>query len=89
MSCGTYGQYSVESDSEGWPTFFSDQGKRERITRQVRDILVEFGPLSLNAIYDIGKAKHGWKICATWDGIYAVVERATRAVAEPVWRVNK
>lgn len=87
MACGTYGQYSVEVDAAGWPTFFEER-RRAVITAQVRDILVEFGPLSLNAIYDIGKARHGWKICATWDGIFAVLERAARTVADPVWKLK-
>jgi hypothetical protein len=88
MSCGLYGQYPVESDSLGWPTFFSDQEGREQITKQIRDILVEFGPLDLRSIYEIGRIRHDWKICVAWDGIFAVIERAARNVAEPVWKLK-
>jgi hypothetical protein len=86
--CGTYGQFRVESDSYGWPIFFADLHKRELITKKVEEILKTHGPLGLNEIYQILKRETGWNLGATWDGIYAVIERAARSVAEPVWKVR-
>ena len=87
MSCGMYNQYKVESDCEGWPIFFS--GDRNLLVSQVKEILTECGEMSLSEVYYFGKLKFKWDFGSTWDGIYALVERAVRTVADPVWRLYK
>jgi hypothetical protein len=89
MPCGLHDQYAVESGTAGWPAQFD--GDKELLKKQVADILRETGPTSLYRIYVIGDSRHGWKGfggCVN-DYIYAVLERATRAVADPVWKLKE
>jgi hypothetical protein len=84
MACGTYRQYAVEEGYDGYPKFFT--GDKKELEAQVKAILKEHGPsLSLHTIYQIGKSRHNWEFGCMWDGIYAVVERATRSVATMTW----
>lgn len=89
MPCGLHDQYAVEAGPAGWPAAFD--GDTELLKRQVADILREIGPASLYRIYCVGDHRYGWKGfggCVT-DYTYAVLERATRAVADPVWKLKE
>lgn len=89
MPCGLHEQYAVESGPAGWPVAFD--GDKDLLKRQVSDILHEIGPASLHRIYVIGDSRHGWSGFGgcVWDYTYAVLERATRAVANPVWQLKE
>lgn len=89
MPCGLHSQYAVESGPAGWPKEFD--GDQELLKKQVADILRETGPTSLHRIYVIGDSRHGWRGFGgcLWDYTYAVLERATRAVADPVWKLKE
>lgn len=95
MNCGLYGQYAIKPDSTGWPAFY--QGDRTLLVKQVEEIFDSWRnlhgsppSLTLHQIYDIGRTRYGWNFGCTWDGIYAVVERAVRATdAVPTWTMRE